>query len=125
MVKGWTRIDMLLALYDRAITAVQASSLAKDANNESLMKTNILEAHKLILALHSGLKTEECEVAGNVARLLNFVMRRIEEHQFEEANHFLEQLHNSFSQIREEAIARERNGEIPPLDDANVVDTVA
>jgi flagellin-specific chaperone FliS len=125
MINGWTRIDMLLALYERCIDSVQAAKVAQQNENDSSMRVFILEAQKTILALHSGLKTDEDEVAQNIARLLNFILLRIEEQEFDEANRFLEQLHGSFLQIREAAVELEAKGVIPPISNANVIDTVA
>lgn len=125
MINGWTRIDMLLALYQRSIDSVQAAKDAKQSENDSTMRVYILEAQKTILALHSGLKADEDAIAQNIARLLNFVLLRIEEQQFDEASRFLEQLHESFSSIRETAVELEAAGVIPPISNANVVDTVA
>ena len=124
MIKGWTRIDMLLALYDRAITAVRLASRAQAANNQPLMQQQVFESHKLILALHSGLEIDESEIAQNVARLLSFIVLRIEQQHFDEAAHFLEKLHSSFSSIREEAASLESIGEISPLQELNVYDSV-
>jgi flagellin-specific chaperone FliS len=125
MVNGWTRIDMLLALYQRSIDSVQAAKSAKESQSESSMGVFVLEAQKTILAIHSGLKADEDEVARNIARLLNFVLMRIEEQNFDEASRFLEQLHESFSAIRETAVELEASGAIPPISNANVIDTVA
>lgn len=125
MINGWTRIDMLLALYQRSIDSVQAAKHAKQSDNDSLMRVSILEAQKTILALHSGLKAEEDEIARNIARLLNFILLRIEEQKFDEAVRFLGQLHESFSKIRESAVELEAKGVIPPIANANVIDTMA
>ena len=125
MVNGWTRIDMLLALYDGAISTVRFAQDAKTANNTNLLTNKMIEANKYILALHSGLDTENDKVAFDVARLLNFVMLRLEEHNFEEAVYFLEKLQASFERIREEATDLEKAGKIPPLNTQGGFNTVA
>lgn len=117
MVNSWTRIEMLLALYDRAITTIEVAKDAEQQHDNALLTTKLLEANRFILALHAGLNTEVCEIARNVAQLLNFVMLRLEEHKFDEAIHFLKKLQNSFEQIQEVAVAMEKTGEIPPLND--------
>lgn len=125
MVNGWTRIDMLLALYDRAIAAIQFAKLAKQSNDSRLMTNQLVEANKFLLGLHSGLDTENDQVAVDVARLLNFVMLRLEEHNFDEAIHFLSKLQSTFEQIRDEASALEKAGKIPPLGQNHGLNTVA
>jgi len=81
----------------------------------------LLESNRLILGLHSGLDSENSEIAKDVGRLLNFVMLRIEQKNFDEAVQFLEKLHGSFSQIREEATELEKLGKIPKIVESTAV----
>ena len=115
MVQGWTRIEMLVALYDRAITTIQFAQFAEQQHDEPLMTSKLLEANRFVLGLHAGLNPENCEIAQNIGRLLNFVMLRLEERKFDEAVHFLQKLKSSFEEIQEEAVALEKSGQIPPL----------
>ena len=124
MVSGWTRIDMLIALYDRSLANIRFAQVAKQSNDTRLMTNKLIETNKFILALHSGLNIEQDRVAVDVARLLNFVMLRLEEQNFEEAIYFLEKLQSTFEQIREEATALEKSGKIPPLNSARGLNTV-
>jgi len=125
MVNGWTRIDMLLALYDQAISTIRGAQRAKHSNNSELFTNRLIEANKYILALHSGLDTEGNQVAIDIARLLNFVMLRLGEQNFDEAIYFLEKLQTTFEQIREEATNLEKTGQIPPLNTQRGLNTVA
>ena len=125
MIKSWTRIDMLLELYERTIAAVRMAQKAQAADDKAQMQLQVYESHKLILAIHSGLKVDESEIAHNVARLLGFIVLRIDEGNFEEAVQFLEKLHSGYADIREEAATLEANGEISPLQEANVFEAVA
>ena len=125
MVNSWTRIDMLLALYEQAISTIHGAQLAKNSNNRVLFTNRSIEANKYILALHSGLDTEGNQVALDIARLLNFVMLRLEEQNFDEAIYFLEKLQKTFEQIREEATNLEKTGEIPPINTLRELNTVA
>ena len=120
-----TRIDMLLSLYDRAIATIRFAQYAKEANDNQLLTRKLLEANRVMLALHGGLNTEEFDMAVAVGQLLNFVMLRLEQHNFEEAVYFLEKLQTSFGQIRDEAVALERAGKIPPMSASKGLDTVA
>ena len=120
-----TRIDMLLSLYDRAIATIRFAQYAKEANDTELLTRKLLEANRVMLALHGGLNTEEYDMAVAVAQLLNFVMLRLEQHNFDEAVYFLEKLQTSFGQIRDEAVALEQQGKIPPMSASKGLDTVA
>ncbi|MFK7765595.1 MAG: flagellar protein FliS [Mariniblastus sp.] len=125
MVKGWTRADMLVALYEQTISRVQLAKQAKESGDTSQFASNMIEVNRFILALHSGLDYNNCEVAQNVARLLNFVAFRLEEQDFDEAIVFLSKLRATFEQIREEGSELEKSGEIPPLVSSGGVNTVA
>lgn len=125
MISGWTRIDMLLALYDRAISTIRTAEEAQAANDSSQLAVLKMEATRYLLALHSGLNTDKYEIAVDVARLLNFVMLRLEQNNFKEAVYFLKKLHASFESIREEATAMEKTGKIPPLSSSPTLNAIA
>ena len=125
MVNGWTRIDMLLALYDHSISTIRCAQRVSGSNDRTGFANKLIEANKCLLALHSGLDTEGNQMAVDIARLLNFVMLRLEEHNFDEAVHFLEKLRTTFEQIREEASDLENSGKIPPLNTQRGLNTVA
>ncbi|MCP4773590.1 MAG: hypothetical protein GY880_05070, partial [Planctomycetaceae bacterium] len=114
MIKGLSRIDMLLVLYDRAIASLEAAKSAKEASDEKMQQKFGYEANKLIMGIHSGLDTEKYPVAVDVARLLHFIMTRIEQQDFSDAIKFTKQLRESYAQIRDQAVQLESNGEIPP-----------
>lgn len=116
LMTGWTRIDMLLAIYDRGITAIRGADEAKNENDPHRQARHTLEAQKCILALHGGLNPDESEVALNVARLLNFVLLCLEQQRFSDAVQILEQLRSGFEAIHDDAVKMEREGKIPPLD---------
>jgi flagellar protein FliS len=125
MFGGWTRIDMLLALYDRATASVQGAEMAKDAGNDAQFAEKFMDAQKCILAIHGGLKPDEFEIAFDIARLLHFVLTRLSEHNFAEAAHFLEKLRGSFEAIRDQATELEKAGKIPPLELSSGLDAMA
>jgi flagellin-specific chaperone FliS len=125
MVDNWTRIEMLVALYDRAILTIQLAKSAEEQNNPTMVASQLLEANRFMLALHAGLNTENCDIAKDVGRLLNFVMLRLEERNFDEAVYFLKKLQNSFEQIQTDAVAMEKSGQIPPLSANRGLNTIA
>ncbi len=116
MFGGWTRVEMLLELYDRAISSVRGAEAAKKANDDKLFAEKFIDSQRCILAIHGGLKPDEYEIAYDIARLLHFVLTRLGEYNFEEAAHFLQKLRDSFETIREEASELEKTGKIPSLE---------
>jgi len=116
---GWTRIDLLLQIYDRAINAIDASKIANDSHDKVAFSRHYIDAQKAMLAIHSGLKADEDEVAFNVARLLHFALVSIEAKDFESASKTLRDLRAGFAAVADEVNQLEREGKIPaiPADD--------
>jgi flagellin-specific chaperone FliS len=115
MFGGWTRIDMLLAIYDRAIAAAEAAETAKQSADQAQLVTKTIEIQKCILAIHGGLKPDEYDIAYDIARILNYALRLIEAKNFSSTAKLLGQLRDGFAAIRAEAIALEQQGKIPPV----------
>ena len=119
---GWTRVDLLLEIYDRAITAVQGCSNAAAVGDEATYAQQLIAAEKAILAIHSGLQPEENEVAFSVARLLHFAATSIEKQDYDAALKILGDLRSGFAAVADEVNELERKGAIPsiPEDDTYV-----
>lgn len=121
---GWTRIDMLIALYDRAIASIRA--LAEGSSTSlPIDAEKFLDAQKCLLAIHAGLKPEESEIAFNVARLIHFVSGELTARRCDNAVSILESLRNGFDAVREEATRLEMEGKIPSLENSQSLNTVA
>ncbi|MGB1928579.1 MAG: flagellar protein FliS [Mariniblastus sp.] len=125
MIKGLSRIDMLLVLYDRTIASLEAAKSAKEASDAKMQQQYGYEANKLIMGIHSGLDTDKYPMAVDVARLLHFIMTRIEQQNFSDAIKFTKQLRESYAQIRDQAVQLESKGEIPPIIQSSGVNTIA
>lgn len=113
---GWTRIDMLIQLYDRAIASLEGTSEALKVGDDATYTRLFLDAQKTILAIHTGLKPDEYEIAFNVARLLHFVLSSIEQKKFEDAILILQNLRDGFDGIAEEANELEKTGQVPAFE---------
>jgi flagellin-specific chaperone FliS len=111
---GMSRVDMLLALYDRAIAALEEASVARTAGDEKKRKLHDFQAQKLLFGIHAGLDTRD-ETAFNVARLLHFVVTRLEQADYQTARKILGELRNSFAAISDDARQLEADGVIPKL----------
>ncbi len=112
---GWTRVDMLLEIYDCAITSFQQAKVSLEEQNEDAFGQHFLKGQKAILAIHSGLKPDEDEIAFNVARLLHFVLQKIEQQEFDDAVTVLISMRDGFAAIQKEANELEASGQIPPM----------
>ena len=112
---GWTRIDMLLAIYERAVESLENAALAEKEGNKEEYFTQLLKGQKAILAIHAGLKPDEDDVAFNIARLLHFVLTCIEQNQLADAIKILSNLREGFQAIHQEATQLESDGVIPPV----------
>ena len=112
---GWTRVETLIQLYDRAIAATQGCKDAEANKDVASYAQQLVVLHKALVALHAGLKPEEDEVAFNVARLLHFVTVLLQERKWDYAIRILNQLRESFTTICDEANELERSGVIPPM----------
>lgn len=124
-ISGWTRIDMLLVLYDRAISEISAAQNASLKGDTALMAKKLIECNRFLLALHSGLNIDEYPLAVDIARLLHFVMYQLEQKKFSEAIYFLEKLKSGYEGIRDEADAMEKQGKFTTLETPAGLDTVA
>ncbi len=115
LTAGWSRVELLLMLYDRAIASLQSCEIALQANDGTAFQTHELSFRKTLIAIQIGLKPEESEVAFNTLRLLHFVLASFDERRFSECEKILQRIRDGFGQIAEEANELEGNGIIPPL----------
>lgn len=113
-----TRVDMLIALYDKTIKTLKAGAESLRVANAEEFAGHQITACRCVLALLDGIDTKQGEVAENTQRLGLFVATLIQEQNvdsWENAVKVLQPLHDSFQKIREEAIALEVSGKIPEL----------
>ena len=115
MFGGWTRIDMLLAIYDQAIKSLEKVQEAVANHQAQDYFKHLMASQKAILAIHAGLRPDEDDIAFNIARLLHFVLQCIESDNFADAIKILRNLRNGFTNIQEEASRLEHQGVIPPI----------
>ena len=120
-----TRVDLLIALYDKTLQTLATGIEALQAEDKAGFESERITAYRCIVALLDGIDVEQGEVARNVQRLCMYSIRLVldgtVEH-WETAMRILRRLHDSFVQIRDQAVALELNGEIPPLNFMAVFD---
>ena len=123
-IAAWTRIDMLLAIYDKAIMSIESAQEAQRAGDNIELARGLTVALKSILGLLSGLKPDESPIAANSNRLLHFVLSKIQSRELEDAKKILVNMRQGFEQIHEEATKLEREGKIPPIQQHQPIATV-
>jgi flagellin-specific chaperone FliS len=119
MASGWMRIDMLLALYDGAILRLEQAHDALLRGDAAEAAPHRLRAQRIVVELLSGLNVEQGDVPRNLHRLYIFASRAIgvgSPAQLEGALKVFRTLRDGLLEVRDEAVALERCGAIPPVD---------
>ncbi len=116
VTNGWTRIDMLLALYDAIVDSLSSAEEAQAEQNESRLAQEMLRAQRVMLGILAGLDHDRHELAGEIGRLCHFALDRISHRDFTAARHVLSPLKEAFEEISEQAHELERTGATPPLE---------
>ncbi len=119
-LRNWTRIEMLLALYDGAIDRIaQARQLLADGKRLEAERL-LLRAERIVVELMAGLAVDGSELTKNLRKLYLFVLDALTQEndlQLQGAERVLRTLRDAWAQIAPEAIQLERNGQIPPATD--------
>ena len=122
---GWTRIEMLLAIYDGAIKRIGYARESLSAGNASEAEHYRLGAQRLVLQLISGIDLQFGDLASQIHGLcvhVASVLSNSDEESLAHCSEVLQTLREGFAGIKEEAVTLESDGEIPPLRVASDVD---
>ena len=122
---GWTRVEMLLEVYDHAIAAIEGCQITKEQEDATAFAANYIAAQKALLAIHSALEPDKDEVAFNVARLLHFVVACFDEQSYEQASRVLSRIRSGFAAVADEVNQLERQGMLPPLQERDCYQSTA
>jgi len=115
---SWTRVDMLLLIYDNAISALTGGINAIADGNQAELMHHRFKAQKAVLLLADGLDLEQGEVPQKVMQLCAFALECISGDSADDwtaARNVLNNLREAFDQIRGEANQLEISGAITPL----------
>jgi flagellin-specific chaperone FliS len=113
---GWTRADMLLALYEGAIHRCEYALKAAQAGQMAQAERTLTQARLIVLGLSSGVSPSQPEMSANLQRLFEFVLyslHSVRVDRIEGAVRVLRTLRDGFDEVRSEAVRLERMGEIP------------
>lgn len=116
---AWTRIDMLLAIYDATITSLEAGLTALAADDRHAFAKHHLKAAQLLVLLIDGIDVDSGETATRIRALCTFAISQIgtmSNQGWHSALDIVRTLREGFEGIREEARELEAQGVIPRLD---------
>ncbi|AMV22750.1 flagellar protein FliS [Planctomyces sp. SH-PL14] len=117
--QGWSRVDMVLALYDRTIASIDEGLERIRLGQPEALSPIRARVQRLLLGLIEGMDIAGDETSRQMARVLVFAMQRMAdstELSWSDARRVIVPLREGFAGIREEAIRGEQQGTIPPLD---------
>jgi flagellin-specific chaperone FliS len=122
-----TRIDMLLALFNRAIERLESASASLKAGRDSEALPLLTRAQMVVCELAAGVDSKY-DGAANFLRLYEFVGHAISERTAAQADAALQvlcTLRAGFQAIRPEAAALEQSGAVPRLHNTCLVQAMA
>lgn len=120
-VTGWTRIEMVISLYDAAIGKLQQALAAIQNEERGSAALLLLHSSRLVFGIELGLNMDYGDVPHDINRLCQYVQDCIIEAssaRIDSAIRVLSNLREAYAQIRPEAIQLERSGRIPRFEDA-------
>jgi len=115
---GWTRIEMLLAIYDETIAAFEEGLETLSQGRMADYPARQLRASQLCLLLISGVDSNASEVANHVHNLCVYCLTQVSQPvaaNWSHARDILATLRSGFQEIREQGILMEVEGAIPRL----------
>ena len=122
---GWTRIDLLLALYDKALERLDRAEVALLANDTETALPQLAKTQLIVTELAAGVRVEvNPEANTNMLRLYEFVAHELARASVEaiaNARKVLRTLREGFEAIRTEANELERSGRLPSADQVQMV----
>ena len=126
---GWTRIELLLALFDKALLRLDQAETELRAGETMRAVPLIAKAQLAVSTLSGGVRAGPGNELGvNMLRLYEFVVRELSEpkvEKIESARNVLKTLRQGFEAIRAEANALERSGQLQSGDRLHQVHVTA
>lgn len=122
------RIELILAMYRKAMENLERARQALVERQPGAARPLLLKTQLLVSSLASELPAHQDEAARNFLRLYEFVVRQLAAETIEgvdAAAKVLRPLLEGFETAREQALAIEGQGLIPPLDRVGQVSVTA
>jgi len=115
---AWTRIEMLLLIYDQAVTTLNEGARLLESNRFSELTPVSLKAMRTLLMIADGLNLNQGELPAQVMRLVVFSLDQIRTQSPEawrSAANVMSKIREGFQEIQEQARIDEYEGRIPAL----------
>ncbi len=115
---AWTRIDMLLVIYEAAIEALDRGIAILESQEHSDLLHARTDAQRKILLIAEGLSIDEDPTVAQIMNLCVFVLDQLQSdsvEQWKTSVKLIETLHEGFQEIADDARQLERTGQIPQL----------
>ena len=115
---SWTRVDMLLVIYDQTMLSLEEGIRLLEENRTSLLAPVRLRAMRALLAIVDGLDLKQGELPTRILRLVEFSVEQINSQSPEAwraAASVIGKLREGFLEICDQARKDEYEGHIPAL----------
>jgi flagellar biosynthetic protein FliS len=116
---AWTRIDMLLALYDGAIEKLREAQAALKRRDLAAARPLLTKARLILAGLISAVDASQGDMAQQFLRLYEFVNHSLQQGRLKDVEgslKVLETLREGLQEIRPQAVEMERSGRLPSAD---------
>jgi flagellar protein FliS len=116
---AWTRVDMLLLIYDQAVSSLTDGALLLEQNRTSELLPVSLKAQRALLMLAEGLRLDRGEIPTQVLRLCVYSLDQIRTESapaWRSAAKVMATVRDGFRAIQDQARAAEYEGQVPALD---------
>jgi flagellar protein FliS len=120
---GWTRADMLLALFDGAIERLEMAATTLRHGDRMTTVRLLTRAQTIVCELAGGVDPDYVHAAAYL-RMYGLASRAIAAatvEQTEAALHILRILREAIARLRDEAVRLEREGTLPPAGTTHLV----
>ena len=112
---GWTRVDLLLTVYDIGIQTAYGAIQAIDQRNGDALTRHRLKFYRVLLQILDGLD-DRYEMSRDIRRLTMFLFDRSnvgQSHDWQTIITILQTVRDGFASIRDQAAELEEQGMIP------------
>lgn len=125
---SWTRIDMLLALFDGGVERCEQALAALERQDQRAAKNLLIKARLIVLGLASGVVFDGDPVTTTIVQLYEYAQHALGQGNVTDvrgALNVLRILRDGFQKVRSEAVDLERRGVIPPINNTSTLRALA
>jgi len=115
---SWTRIDMLMVVYDQTVFALDEGTRLLEDNRFTELTPVRLRAMRALVAIVDGLDLGQPGLPVQILRLVEFSLEQIKSHSpasWRAASDVIGKVREGFQEIQEQARIDEYEGRIPAL----------